>query len=109
MGIYMVYFVFVVSRDMWTSQVVLVVKNLPVSEGDIRDVSSMPAGGISSGRGHGDSLQYPCLKNAMDRGAWWAIDHRVAKSWTCLKQLRTYACTLYLKTLAVRLLEVSKI
>ena len=86
MGIYMVYFVFVFSRALWTSQMVLVVKSLPVSEGDIRDVSSMPAAGRSSGGGDGDPLQHPCLKNAMDRGAWWATVHRVAKSWTCLKR-----------------------
>ena len=58
-GIYMVYFVFVFSRAMWTSQVVLVVKNLPVNEGDIRDVSSMSAAGRSSGGGRGDPIQYP--------------------------------------------------
>ena len=55
----MVYFVFVFSRAMWTSQVVLVVKNLPVNEGDIRDVSSMSAVGRSSGGGRGDPIQYP--------------------------------------------------
>ena len=105
----MVYFVFVFSRAMWTSQVVLVVRNLPVNERDIRDVSSMSAAGRSSGGGRGDPIQYPCLRNPMDRGAWWATGHRVAKSWTRLKRLNAHACMLHLKTLAVRLLEVSKI
>ena len=43
--------------------------------------------GRSPGRGHGNPLQYSCLENPMDRGAWWATVHRVTKSWTSLKQL----------------------
>ena len=39
----------------------------------------------SLGGGHSNLLQYSCLKNPMDRGAWWATDHGVAKSWTRLK------------------------
>ena len=46
-------------------------------------------GGRSPGRGHGNSLQYSCLENPMDRGAWWAIVYRVAKSPTWLKGLIT--------------------
>ena len=38
----------------------------------------------SSGGGHGNPLQYSCLENPMDRGAWWATVHGVAKSWTQL-------------------------
>ena len=56
------------------------VKTLPASAGDARDVHSIPGSGRSSGRGSGDSLQYSCLGNPMDRGAWWAIVHGVAKS-----------------------------
>ena len=62
------------------SQVVLVVRNLPANEGDIRDVSSSPGLGRSPGGGHGNPLQYSCLENPMDRGAWWAMVLRVAES-----------------------------
>ena len=51
------------------SQVALVVKNLPANAGDIRDVGSIPSSGRSLGRGHGNPLQYSCLKNSLDRGA----------------------------------------
>ena len=61
------------------SQVVLVVRNLPANEGDIRDVSSSPGLGRSPGGGHGNPLQYSCLENPMDRGAWWAMVHRVSE------------------------------
>ena len=55
------------------SQMVLVVKNLPASAGDIRDVGSVPGSGRSPGGGHGNPLQYySYLENTMDRGAWWA-------------------------------------
>ena len=47
----------------------------------------IPESGRSSGGGHGNPLQYSCLENPMDRGAWWASVHRVAKSQTQLKQL----------------------
>ena len=58
----------------------LVVKNLPVNAGDIRDVSSIPGSGRSPGGGHGNPLQYSCLENPMDRGVWLATVHRVAES-----------------------------
>ena len=60
----------------------LVVKNLPASAEDIRDVGSIPGSGRSPGGGHGNSLQYSCLENLVDRRAWWATDHGVTKSWT---------------------------
>ena len=60
------------------------VKNLPTNAGDIRDVGSIPRSGISPGGEHGNSLQYSCLEKPMDRGAWWAAVHGVAKSWTRL-------------------------
>ena len=60
----------------------LVVKNPSVKAGNMRDVSSIPGSGRSPGVGHGNSLQYSCLENPMDRGAWWATAHRVAKSQT---------------------------
>ena len=72
---------------LWASQVALVVKNLPASAGDIRDSGSIPGLGRSPGEGNGNPLQYSCLENPMDREAWQAIVHRVAKSWTWLKWL----------------------
>ena len=66
----------------WASQVALVVKNLPASAGDIRDSGSIPGLGRSPGEGNGNPLQYSCLENPMDREAWQATVHRVAKSWT---------------------------
>ena len=62
------------------SQLVLVVKNLLASAGDMRDLGSVPGSKRSPGRGHGNPLQYSCLENPMDRGAWWAMVHRVAES-----------------------------
>ena len=56
----------------------LVVKDLPVNAGDIRDVGLIPESERSSGGGHGSPLQYSCLENPMDRGAWWAAVPRVA-------------------------------
>ena len=58
------------------------VKNQPADEGNVRDVGSIPGSGRSPGGGHGNLLQYSCLKNPIDRGAWWATVHRVAKSRT---------------------------
>ena len=51
--------------------VALVVKNLSASAGAIRDVGSIPGSGWSSGVGNGHLLQYSCLENSIDRGAWW--------------------------------------
>ena len=67
----------------------LVVKNPVVKAGDIRNVGLIPGSGKSPGGGHGNPLQFSCLENPMDRGAWWAAVHRVAKSQTLLKQLST--------------------
>ena len=64
------------------SQVALVVKNLPVNAGAIRDVGLIPGWGRSPGEEHGNTLQYPCLENPMERAAWWAPVYRVAKSRT---------------------------
>ena len=69
------------------SQVALVVKNPSADAGDLRAAGSIPGLGRSPGRGHGNSLQYSCLENPMDRGAWRAPVHRVTKSRTQLKQL----------------------
>ena len=64
------------------AQVVLVVKNLPTTAGDIRDMSSIPGFGRSPGVGNGNPLQCFCLENSMDRRAWRATVHGVAKSRT---------------------------
>ena len=56
----------------------LVVKNLPASAGN---VGSIPGSDRSPRGGNGNPLQYSCLKNPTDRGAWWAMVHRVAKNW----------------------------
>ena len=58
----------------------LVLKNLPANAGDAREVGSIPGSGRSPGGGHGNPLQYSCLGNPMDRGAWQATVLRVAKS-----------------------------
>ena len=67
-----------------TSQVVLVVKNPPANAGDARDAGSIPGLGRSSRVGNGNSLQYSCLENPMDGGAWWAAVHGAAESQTRL-------------------------
>ena len=61
------------------SQVVQVVKNVLANAGDARDMGSLPGSGRSPGVGNGNPLQYSCLKNSMDRGAWWATVHGVAR------------------------------
>ena len=70
----------------------LVVKN-PANAADVRDTSSIPEPGRSPGGGHGNPLQYSCLENPMDRGAWWATVHWVGESQIQLKQLSTHATT----------------
>ena len=71
------------------------IKNPPASVGDVRD----PGWGRSPGEGHGNPLQYSCLENPMDRGAWQATVHRVTKSWTQLEQLSTHSTPLPKKDL----------
>ena len=58
------------------------VKKLPPSA---RDAGSSPGSGRYLGGGHGNPLQFSCLENPMDRGAWWAAVHRITKSWTQLR------------------------
>ena len=59
---------------------VLLLKNLPDNAGDIRGLSLIPGLGRSPGGGNDNSLQYSCLENPMDRGAWWTTVHGVAES-----------------------------
>ena len=68
----------------------LVVKNLPANAEDIRDAGSIPGLGRSPGGGHGNPLQYSCLRNPMDRGAWWATVHGAEKNRTWLKWPSTH-------------------
>ena len=71
----------------------LVIKNQPANAGDVRDASLIPGSGRSPGGGHGNPLQYSCLENPKDRGAWWATTvHGVAKTQTRLKRLSTLSC-----------------
>ena len=74
------------------------VKNPPANAGDM---GLIPGWGRSPGEGNGNPLQYSCLGNPMDKGAWWAIDHGLAKSrtrlsdWTkttCLAERRKWRC-----------------
>ena len=52
----------------------------------VGDLDLIPGSGRSPGEGNGYPLQYSCLENPMDRGAWWAAVCRVAKSWTQLSE-----------------------
>ena len=55
-------------------------KNPPANAGDTRDMGSITASGRSPGVGNGNLVQYSYLENFMDRGAWWATVHRIAKT-----------------------------
>ena len=60
------------------------VKNPPARAGDARGEGSIPGSGRSPGEGNGNLLQYSCLENSMDRGAWWAAVHGVSENRTLL-------------------------
>ena len=60
------------------------VKNLAANAGDTRDVGLIPGLERFPEEGNGNPLQYSCLGNPMDSGAWWVVVHKVAKSWTQL-------------------------
>ena len=74
------------------------------SAGNARDLGSIPGLGISRGEGNGNPLQYACLENSMDGGAWWATVHGVAKSQT---RLSNFTFTLNYKYL--KILELYKV
>ena len=80
--------------------------------GDIRDAGSIPAFRRSPGEGNGYPLQYSCLDNPMDRGAWRATIHVISNSWTWLKLRRTHVHKIDLpicgnQSLSVFTIEVS--
>ena len=66
------------------------IKNATANAGDLRDVGLIPGLGISSVAGYGNPLWCSCLENPLDRGAWWAMVHRVPKSQIGPKQLSTH-------------------
>ena len=71
-------------------QVALVLTNPLATAGEVRDMGLIPGSGRSPGEGHGNPLQYSCLENPMDRGAWQAAVHGVAQNRTQLKRLSTH-------------------
>ena len=76
-------------KKLGVSQVALVVKKLFTDTGDIRDGGSIPGPGRSPGGGHGNPLQYSCLENPMDRGAWWVqsiASQRIGQDWSDLAE-----------------------
>ena len=66
------------------------IKSPSANTGDAGDMGSIPGSGRSLEGGHGNLLQCSCLENSMDRGAWWATVHRVAKSQTQLSAQHTH-------------------
>ena len=73
------------------SQVILVVKNCPANAGDVRDMGSIPGSRRSPEERHDNPVQYACLENPMDRGAWQVTVHSVIKNRTWMKRLSTHA------------------
>ena len=80
------------------------VKNPPAKAGD---VSLIPGSGRAPGEGNGNSLQYSCLGNSMDRGALWAIVHRVAKESDTTKYIHTHISSVYYSLLFCVYLRIS--
>ena len=70
------------STTIRASQVVLVVKNLPVNAGDVRDIDLISGSGRSPAGGYSNPLQYFCLEILMDRRSWWTTGHGITKSQT---------------------------
>ena len=67
-------------NKVWASLLAQQLKNLPTNAGDGGDVGLSPGLGRSPGERNGSSLQYSCLRNPMDRGAWWATVLGVTES-----------------------------
>ena len=99
---------------MWAFLVAQLVKKLPASSGDTTDVGSVPGSGRSPEKGNGNTLQYSCLENSMDRGAWQATVHGVTKSWAQLNaHTQIQSCQVqrdnFMKFCILRTLELNKI
>ena len=62
----------------------LISKESPANARDVWEAGLIPGSGRSTGEGNGNPLQYSCLENPMDRGAWWVTVHGGARSWTSL-------------------------
>ena len=92
------------AQKLSASHLALVVKNPPGNAGDLRDMVWISGLGRSPGGRHNNPLQYSCLENPMDRGAWWVIIHRVTKSRTLQQQLN--AAFSILKALSFQVFEV---
>ena len=73
--------------EFWAS----IVKNPPPNAGDSRDWGSIPGWGRSLGGGNGNPLQYSCLGNPMNRGAWGAIYSLVGKESDAIERLSIYS------------------
>ena len=74
---------FITINEEWRAPLVaLVVKNLSANEGDVKEAGLIHGWGRSLGGGSSNTLQYSCLENRMDRGAWWATAHGIAKNQT---------------------------
>ena len=69
------------------------VKNLPANAGDVRDMGLIPGSGRSPGEGNGDPLQYSCLENSMDWGAWRVTVHGVTESYLTKATWHTHYLT----------------
>ena len=95
------FYVYIVVFRIFETQAVLMVKNPPANAGDIRDADLILGSGRSLGGRHGNPLQYSCLENPIDSGAW-GIVHSITKSLTWLKWLSTHMFNL-INTLSTRL------
>ena len=82
----------------------LVVKNLPANAGEVRDTCLISGFGRSPGAGLGNPLQYSCLENSTDGGAWQAAVHWVAKNRTQLKWHTNIPLCIYTASLVIHLL-----
>ena len=83
-------------------------KESPANARDSGDLDSIPGSGRSPAEGHGNPLQCFCLKNPMDRGAWWTTAHKVSKSPIWLKWLSTHTCISNTNLLPYKLISISK-
>ena len=71
----------------------IVVRNLPANAGDAGEIDSIPGSGKNPRKGNGNPLQYSCLENPTDRGAWQATVHGVPKSQTQLSDFHIHFST----------------